>query len=58
MSAEDSGNTSISCQYFEHLEVVDEPDVLVVLMMAADHVLGLPCFQSMNPAIDCSKGQF
>jgi hypothetical protein len=36
---------------------VDEPDVLVVPMMAYDLVLGLPWFQSRNPEIDWSKGQ-
>ena len=57
MSAKDSRKTTISCQYFEHLAQVDEPDVLVVPMTAYDLVLGLPWFQSRNPEIDWSKGQ-
>jgi hypothetical protein len=37
--------------------LVDDPDVLVVPMMAYDHILGLPWFQSRNPEIDGSKVQ-
>ena len=58
MSAKDSRKTTISCQYFEHLAPVDEPDVPVVPMTAYDLVLGLPWFQSRNPEIDWSKGQW
>jgi hypothetical protein len=36
---------------------VDEPDFLVVPMIAYDLVLGLPWFQSSNPECNSSKGQ-
>jgi len=36
---------------------VDEPDVVIVPMMAYDLVLGLPWSQSRNSEIDWSKGQ-
>jgi hypothetical protein len=58
MSAKDRRKTTISCQYFEHLAPVDEPDILVVPMTAYDLVLGYSWFQSWNPEIDWSKGQF
>jgi len=57
MSVKDSRKTTILCQYIEHSAPVDEPDVLVVPMVAYDLVLGLPWFQSRNPEIDQSKGQ-
>jgi len=45
------------CLYIEQKVQVDEPDALVVPMMAYDLVLGLPRFVSRNHQIDWSKGQ-
>jgi hypothetical protein len=52
MSARESRKASLEDQYLEHLEPVDESEVLVVAMKAYDLVLGLPWFKSRNPEID------
>jgi hypothetical protein len=42
MSAKDSRKASLLVEYFEHLKLDDESEVLVVPMKAYDLVLGLP----------------
>jgi hypothetical protein len=48
MFGKDSGKTTISYQYFEHLAPVDESDVLPIPMTASDLVLGFLWFESWN----------
>jgi len=56
-SAKDCQKTTVPCQYFEPLAPVDEPEHLVVPVMAYDLVPGLCWFQSWPPEMDRSKGQ-
>ena len=44
-------------KYFEHQDLVDEPEVLIVPMTAYDLVLGLPWFQTKNADIDWEAGR-
>jgi hypothetical protein len=57
MSARESRKASLLVQYFEHLEPVDELEVLVVPMTAYNLVLGLPWIKVRNPEIDWTKGR-
>jgi len=56
MSAKESRKASLLVQYFEHLKIVDESEVLVVPIKAYDLVLGLPWFKARNLEIDWTKG--
>jgi len=57
MSAKDSRKASLLVQYFEHLKLVDESEVVVVPIKAYDLVLGLPWFKARNLEIDWTKGR-
>jgi hypothetical protein len=50
--AKNSGKTSITVRYIEHLATVTELDVIVVPMRANVLVLRLPWFRARNPEID------
>jgi hypothetical protein len=55
--ARDSRKTRLSVSDFEHEQLVDESDVLIVPMMVYDLVLGLPWFKTSNPEIDGEAGR-
>jgi hypothetical protein len=57
MSERESRKASLEDQYLEHLEPVNESEVLVVEMKAYDLVLGLPWFKARNPEIDWTNGR-
>jgi hypothetical protein len=55
--AKDSRKTRLSVSYFEHEQLVDESELLIVPMTAYDLVLGLPWFKARNPEIDREAGK-
>ena len=57
MSARESQKPSLLVMYFEHLQLVDQSEVLVVPMKAYDLVLGLPWFKVRDPEIDWTQGR-
>jgi len=57
LSAKESRKASLSVEYFGHLKLADELEVLVIQIKAYDQVLGLPWFESRNLEIDWSNGR-
>jgi hypothetical protein len=57
MSAKDSRKASVLVQYFEHLKLVDESEVLVVPMNAYNLFLALPWLKVKNLEFDWTKGR-
>jgi hypothetical protein len=56
MSAMESRKASLLVHDFEHLKVVDESEVLVIIMKLDDPVLGLPWCTARNQEIDWTQG--
>jgi hypothetical protein len=57
MSAKESGTTSISVQYFEHLAMVDEAEVMIVSMKSYAFILGVPSVKARYLEIHWSRGR-
>jgi hypothetical protein len=55
--ASHSQKMAFTFQYMEHLSLVRESKVLVVLMQAQNLVLGFPWFQSRNPNVNWQCGR-